>query len=519
MIHRFLPIIFYLVLHGILLYALDLRDMPGAAGTETIYKAAIGERKGDETVLVLQWIAHYFDVGPQYASRILSSLCGLVCIISLMICGDAHSKRTSIISGWLGSCWAMSHYFPLMSGADPLAVSCVWLSIGLCWWGASRLSFMGIGVIPLMLGIVLAPLALSIKELALPPLALLLLTPLWIPKWNKNILWTMPVLFYTAYWSYAWMWPDNPTRIQTQTQTQTLPTYFSILESGWKRILDLYQRGIPQGKFDQLILLSGVLLLGIKTKKRHQNILLCFTGIAILLITAYFLGPRTRPRYLTPAALGVLCSISLSISLWKRKGYWILSILCTLFLADTWAYYDVWAQKRTQIVGGQADLIPTPPKWWTQQYQYANDITHRDLSLYGAIDLIDILEQNNGLATMRLRDERHRSLLAFAEITGKKALILDPGACCAGQTVDARCATRIIKEAKDAGYGIVLPTLLKGVERIYPNETRWHQLLLNTLDTWNEEYFWYDSPQNTQEQISVRQEPPCQSKIPFRNPK
>ena len=72
--HRSHPILFYLAVHCTLLFVLDLRDMPGAAGTETVYKAAIGERKGDETVLILQWIAHYLDVGPYYASRILSSL-------------------------------------------------------------------------------------------------------------------------------------------------------------------------------------------------------------------------------------------------------------------------------------------------------------------------------------------------------------------------------------------------------------------------------------------------------------
>ena len=68
------PVLAYLLLHILLLWSIDLRDMPGAAGTEVIYKASIGERKGETTVLAIQWFSHYLDVGPQQAGRFLSSL-------------------------------------------------------------------------------------------------------------------------------------------------------------------------------------------------------------------------------------------------------------------------------------------------------------------------------------------------------------------------------------------------------------------------------------------------------------
>ena len=95
--HYILPLLVYIFLHIFLLWSIDLRDMPGAAGTEVIYKASIGERKGDITVLTIQWLSHYLDVGPQKAGRILSSTSGLIQLISLMLCGAAFSKRSAII--------------------------------------------------------------------------------------------------------------------------------------------------------------------------------------------------------------------------------------------------------------------------------------------------------------------------------------------------------------------------------------------------------------------------------------
>ena len=501
------PLIFYALIHCILLWSMDLRDMPGAAGTEVIYKASIGERKGDVTVLAIQWLSHYLDIGHQQAGRILSSTSGFIQLISLMLCGAAFSIKAGIVVGWIGACWSMSHYFSLLSGSDPVCISIAWLSVGLCWWGASYGK--PIGVIAVMIGVVLSPLAVSIKELGLPPIALLILTPLWIKNWNRHLLYLVVMVGYCAYWSYAWMWPSNPTRIQADIS-------LSFLGSGWDRLIDLYDRGLPQGKYDQLLVLSGILLCTSKRLIKTRTIV-WIVGCILILATAYVLGPRTRPRYITPASLGILCSLAYSLSMWKHSiTRWVTFILCSLLICDSWAFYHSWAKKRQQIVGGLHNNIPTPPQWWTRQYQHANDITHRDLSLYGAIDLIHILDQHKGLATMRLRDERHRSLLAFAQITGKKSLVLDPGACCAGEPVNEQCAQRVIESVLNHGYGIVLPTFQKGVERIYPNEERWRNLLLQSHDNWNKKTFWYDA-HISNPSMSTRL--PCQQKAPFRAPK
>lgn len=340
---RFLPLIgpvlAYFFLHVFLLWSMDLRDMPGAAGTEVIYKASIGERKGEATVLAIQWLSHYLDVGPQQAGRLLSSLSGLVQLVALMLCGAAFSIHAAIIIGCVGTCWSMMHYFPLLSGADPVCVSLAWLSIGLCWWGASHAKLLG--MLAMMCGVSIAPLAVSIKEIALPPMALLALTPVWIQNWNRKNLVLAILVGYCAYWSYAWMWPNNPTRLNSEFS-------FSFLGTGWDRLLDLYDRGIPQGKYDQLMIISG-LLLCTSRKRIKTRILVWITACALILYTAYALGPRTRPRYITPASLGLLCSIAYSLSLWKKSvAQGASAILCALLLCDTWAYYDTWAEKRHQ---------------------------------------------------------------------------------------------------------------------------------------------------------------------------
>ena len=504
-----LPLLLFFCIHVFLLFALDLRDMPGAAGTETIYKAAIGERKSDATVLLLQWIAHYVDTNPQQAARILSSFSAFMSLVGLILCARTYSKDAGVIAGWMGACWTMSHYFPVLVGADPLAIGSAWLSVGLCWWGARRLPFWGLPA--LLIGSVLASFAVSIKEIALPPLALLLLTPLWFPYKKENFLWVLPIILYCAYWGYAWMWPNTPTRMDADFSWST-----SWLSTGWSRLLDLYDRGLPQGKFDQLLILSFVLL-GTARKHITLRLSLWILAGAIILFTAYTLGPRTRPRYISPSTLGILISIAISMSLWKKKAQQIfLCILCSLFLADTWAFFDVWGQKRTAIVGGEPDKIPTPPYWWRQQYTIANDITYRDISMYGAIDLYELLENSSGIASMRLRDERHRSLMAFAQIMGKPSLILDPGACCAGQPVNEQCAQKIVHKVHEAGYAIVLPTTIFGVERIYPNESRWYSLIQEAIQEGNQRDFWYEYPSHS---VWNPHDLPCQQQAPFRNAK
>ncbi|MEC7983974.1 MAG: hypothetical protein VX278_02350 [Myxococcota bacterium] len=500
---RVLPVfIGFLVLHGILRWGLDLRDMPGAAGTEVLYKAALGERKENYTVWILLLLQYNLSISVLQSAKLCSLLGGLCSVWGIYLAGKAISERTGLYSALLCISWSMTHYYSLMVGSDPLAFGFSWLSVGLCWYGGAR-GWWGLPV--LMLGLSMASFAVRIKELALPPLALIPLYPMWVRSKRTAVL-SLPFVLYSAYWGYAWMWPAQAHRLQTEVVLDS-----GSFTQGWNRLIALYERGIPQGKFDQLILLPALLL---PFSRRNFKKYILWAAAALLLIgTAYMLQQRARPRYLASAALGSLLVLGFVLST-IRFHRAMLCAVCFLFIMDGWAYFDVWGEKRQQMVGGNAPRFPAAPSPWRRQYESMSDLTLRDLSLYGAISMVEKVQETDGIASMRLRDERHRSLLAFATLYDKGFVILDPGACCAGNPVDERCAQRTTRAVKEAGFTLLLPTDIKGIERIYPNEERWRTLLLQSVTQTEHDPTWISaSPTATGGEL------PCQASIPFRNAK
>ena len=499
----FFPLSCFFALHLILRYALDLRDLPGAAGTQTVYKASLGIRRGDISVACLQWLMHYLDVGPRMAAQILSSICGGLTVISAFLAGATHSSRSGTIAAWLIAVWPMTHYYALMTGSDPIALSTSWFAVSLCWWGCAQLP---IGSLAIMIGVTLAMISVLIKEIALPNLLLLLFMPWCIRRWNILLLLALPICVYTAYWAYAWYWPDSPHRLGALAAPS-----LNDIQIVWKRLMDFYDRGIPQGKFDQLMIGAGLLSIGVKFR-RFRHLLLWTLAAIILFGSVYMLGAKTRPRYLAPVGLALILSLSLPLS---NIRYWkpLTLILCAMIFLDTWAFFSSWGTHRQKMVGGHPPRIPQAPSFWSHQYQHSSDLTLRDLSLYGAINMLEWMENSSGLATMRLRDERHRSVMAFAAIVGKPLVVLDPGACCAGQPVDQRCAQKTIDVLSQAGIALVLPTDIKGVERIYANEARWRALLMAHVEL-TAHQFWLHAPAK-----GSGGPLPCQSSIPFRNAK
>ena len=138
------------------------------------------------------------------------------------------------------------------------------------------------------------------------------------------------------------------------------------------------------------------------------------------------------------------------------------------------------------------------------------DIPHRDLSMYGAVELVQRFKSGEGIASMRLRDARDRSVMAYALLYGQKHVILDPGICCKGKPVDEICAMRIVRQVSQSGLTLSLPTNIEGIERIYPNERRWRELLQNaaqqTLLLDNGEFWWNYLPLSDSETIPCQKE-------------
>jgi hypothetical protein len=512
-----LPVALFLFLQLMLRWAIDLSDLPGAAGTWSLYLCAKGQFRGDAAAGLYHWLQTQFDIGLLDAARLGSALAGIGMVAGAMLAGWGLAGRDGAIgAGFLGACWSMTHFYSMMIGNDPLAVGLGWLAAGLVWAGVSG----GPARWPLaMAGVALVPAAVAVKELALPTAAaaaigIALLKP------GKRLLVSVPLIGYCAYWGYAWMWPDESTRLQMLPDLN--PTG---LQRGWLRLVEFYERGIPEAKLDQL-LVAGIALTLISKQRRWRRLYVGAAGAVLLCFTAYLLEGRARPRYVSPAALASLAAVGAGLVAAGRRmrsgAYWTvflpLAAVSGMLVLDGWSYFHVWSEKREDIVGSSPSRLPQPPDMWRAQYTGMPDIVFRDLTLYGGAELARFVETGKGLATTRLRDERHRSLAAYSAIEGAPFVVLDPGRCCTGQPVDIRCAERTVRALAEAGISTALPKDIEGVERIYSHEQRWLELLRVAAAEVGEQEdgrMWLMVPQQGQNGSEL----PCQGEIPFRSPK
>ena len=240
-------------------------------------------------------------------------------------------------------------------------------------------------------------------------------------------------------------------------------------------------------------------------------------------MAAHTLDELVRPRYLTTATFGLLVCVGTVLGRFiQRKNRWSLlplGLALALNILDSWSFIDAWAQKRTAVVGARTLNWPKPPALWRQQFQNMTDLTLRDLTLWGGVRLADLSSTHpNGLAIPRLRDDRHHSLSGLAQIYEIPHVIVDPGNCCKGRHANQYCAADVLSQLQAAGITMVIPTAIKGVQRMHKVEETWRTSLLKAAESYSsrtEDLYWTvieaPEPQST--------ELPCQSKAPFRRPK
>ena len=199
---------------------------------------------------------------------------------------------------------------------------------------------------------------------------------------------------------------------------------------------------------------------------------------AAICFTAHTLDELVRPRYLTVASFGILVCVGAAagrlVNLKKRWTALPLVIIVGFNLFDSWSFIDAWAQKRTEITGANALMWPEPPKLWQRQFKNMTDLTLRDLTLWGGVKLAELSRSHpNGLAIPRLRDDRHFSLAGLAQIYDIPHVIVDPGNCCRGRHADTSCAAQVMSDLQSAGVTMVIPTAIKGVQRMHKVEENW----------------------------------------------
>jgi hypothetical protein len=504
----FIPIIFFVICQSYLHWALDISDMPGAAGTWSLYLAAAGTPRDDVAALLYQSLEQNSTFTFLQLYHIVSIFFGTLAVIGGILAGYAfEGKRGGLYSGLLFSCWPMIHLFALLSGNDPISFGLSWFSLGLIILGCKG----NIRLVPLaMIGVTLFPFSVQAKEISLPALCFVTLVVLNIPRKNKYswlfFMVLVPVILYSTYWAYAWFWPTKKSLL-----TERPDIHFRSLQQGWIRIFEFHTRGLPEGKFEQLSLLSLIAPLGLFFTPYKRSALryigVSLIGIIVLGMTAYLLQQRSRPRYLAIAGFPMLLGIGVTIAKYRLHRIFISGIILFLLL-DTWGFLYSWSAFRKEMVNSETSKLYTPPYLWTWQYKNMPDIPHRDLSMYGASELVRRFERGEGIASMRLRDARDRSVMAYALLYGQKHVILDPGICCKGKPVDEICAMQVVRQVSQSGLTLSLPTNIDDIERIYKNEKRWRDLLQSaaqqTLLLDNGELWWNYLP------LANSEEMPCQ---------
>ena len=521
---------FWTVLLGLPLYwaiqiglrvSLDLRDLPGSASTLSILYATGKTRGSDAASYVFNWCRFWLDVDLQTAMWLTSTVSGTAMIVGITsVSTSIWGKRAGCWSGILAACWPLSHLMGLLVGLDSLAIGSTWLSLGVLsiglqtgWWGLLLLPLAGW----------MLPLAVNVKSIAIPTLAVLssiLLPPHKSDAWKPWLLGLIATLAFAS------------TLSGTDDHRVVLPEINRLtLEHGWHRLQDLPRRGLPEGMFEILWWIGGILSIGTLIHKTwHRKlyttpllwikfwsptILWIATGVG-LCITAAGLGELSRPRYLVGLGMGLLLPISASLAGYANRWTKIAGCLVGLHLClNTWAFFGQWGEVRSRILGGEASTIPSAPSLWANKYLRYPILTLRDLTMMGALDFQDTwqtLPETKGLAVPRLRDDRHRNLQAYAAMNGQSILILDPGKCCAGTPVNAQCANRIVQAVKQAQLTVVLPTEVEGVERVHANDKRWVSDLRDAIrSSGTQSHYWHWLQSKSIDEIGPL---PCQFEVP-----
>ena len=98
----------------------------------------------------------------------------------------------------------------------------------------------------------------------------------------------------------------------------------------------------------------------------------------------------------------------------RHPARWLIPLLFGGLLAtDSLAYLKAWGEQRHQFSSAQAVTLPSPPEIYSQRYLWLTDRGLRDLSAYGIIEVVEMVEQHEGgVALPLLRDGRQWHLAA-----------------------------------------------------------------------------------------------------------
>ncbi len=443
-------------LRALVLETVDLRDLPGPGGVQFLF-LAIDPHQHDLPLpaAILRTFAAWTGLHPVAASRLLTVGSSVAAVLGAMLAAGAlGGKRAALLAGAIAAFWSQHLYQAILLGMDAPAAGLSWLGLGLAWVGA-RLRWPGLPLTALGAAMVLV--AATLKPVALPSAALLLVLPALHGRDWKQALASCGAAVLGGLGGF-WLMLGATTAAPAVQASAVGP---GDLVSGFTRLLELRQ-ATPDGALTELLVLALVCAL-LPGKRWVARLLLMAATIAILALSAASLGDWLRVRYLVPSCLGVavlggwgLARLFELLPRFRWLGWVPPAAIVALLLLDTLAFFHAWSDLRTPWVGTAACTLPRPPAAWARRYQRLT--FDGSTSTAGALDLMGMVFEGppEGIAVVKLQDGREAHAQAAAALAGVPAVLLDPQRCCDDGEHSTICAQRLLRELNDAGALVVL---------------------------------------------------------------
>lgn len=492
-----------LALRWWLLSVVDLRDFPGAAGGQSLAAAAAGAFHGSWSAWLIGLVLPLADGDIGAAAHLVAWLSSAAMMVGAALGAGALAGWRGALSGAVVSgAWSQSLFVGLLVGADPPAVGAAWLGVGLAW-ASQRGGGLSLLAAP---GAALVVWSVSIKELSLPALGLLALTPILGRGWSRLV--STTALIGGGVWAWRVL---SPGELQ---HSATLPALSIESIVVGLRAIHAAAPGWPDGLLDQVILatvLAG-LVPGPRWRQRGVGAVL---SVVILALTAAALGGRLCPRLLLSASFGgVVMMAVLAARLGTRRisAVWAIALVGLGLSLDTWAWLGAWSQERTWFADARELPLPPAPEPWARRYQTEayrlNNGRLRDITTAGGVTLAKTAAAGIGLPP--LRDRRDEVPLAISVLLEQPGTLLHPRLCCTASLES--CAARLVDDLDAAGMMLIVPRHSAAEPMVDRSFEEWSQRLIDAAQARGglrqEGNWWIRAPTRS------GGEPPCPQAAP-----
>lgn len=449
-----------LALHTLLLWGLDLRDLPGPGGVLLARDLLLGQHsQGPASWLVLPGVL----LGPVPALRLLGAASLAAAMMGAGLAAAALAGRRA--APWavvLTACWALVVHQALLVDAGGPAWGLSWLGLGLSWWACTCRRY---GLV--VLGALLLALGVATKASALPVVLLLPIGP-WLrslegasersgPGRLALVLALLVGLALGAVLGWA---------CQSAGQPWLAPQAVASQGGGWLlAVLSLGERGAVHGSFP---LLLGLAALGTVLFARRQPMVLVV--LALSLLTLAVVGEaraeRLQPRHLLPASVGLVVLVA-ALGAWRRLRWaapLVMGALCCLALLDGLAFAQAFSAQRERFALTEPSRLPGMPTVFAHRYPELPWAVLYESSLVGVAPLLDLPDEATTAVASPPYQERRDAHLEVASLQlGAAYRRLTEERCCTRDQDLQACASEVVQALDAAGALLVLPGKLEVV--------------------------------------------------------